>query len=129
MTGPVLRDAGLPPTDYSLKIVGGVIARVEALSARDGDAALLVPLFEPKILAAGGHILGRVDEFYPDFPGQGLVVRQSRLKTMSPIITSWLEALREARLWALDHPEDALSIVMEETALPAAAVMRTLSSP
>lgn len=128
VTRAMLRDAGLEPGDYRLEVVGGVMARVEALATGQGDAALLVPLFEPRIVAAGGHVLGRVDEFYPDFPGQGLAVRRSDLAARAPALHAWLDALRAARDWAVAHPDEAAAIVTGETGLPPVAAKGLLAA-
>ena len=119
VTRTMLRDAGLEFGDYRTEIVGGIVARAEALASGKGDAALLVPLFEQKILAAGGHVLGRVDEFYPDFPGQGLAIRRSALPRIEAALRVWLEALRDARDWAAANPGEAVSIVAGEIGIPA----------
>lgn len=128
VTRAMLRAAGLELGDYRLEVVGGVMARVEALERGTGDAALLVPLFEQRILAAGGHVLGRVDESFPGFPGQGLAVRRSALDKIGPELSAWLDALREAGQWAEANPAEAETIVMDKTGLPAPAVAGLLAA-
>ncbi len=128
VTRAMLRGAGLELGDYRLEVVGGVMARVEALERGIGDAALLVPLFEQRILTAGGHVLGRVDESFPVFPGQGLAVRRSALNEVGPEVTAWLEALREAGRWAAANPTEAEAIVMDRTGLPRPAAASLLAA-
>lgn len=128
VTQAMLRQAGLEPDDYRLEVVGGVMARVEALERGTGDAALLVPLFEPRILAAGGHVLAHVDETFPGFPGQGLAVRRATLGVAGAELAAWLETLREASEWAAANRDAAETIVMERLNLPRQAVVSLLSA-
>lgn len=128
VTRAMLRGAGLELDDYRLEVVGGVMARVAALEHGTGDAALLVPLFEQRILAAGGHVLGRVDESFPGFPGQGLAVRRSALNNIGPELAAWLDALREAGRWATANPAEAEAIVMDKLGLPQPAAAGLLAA-
>jgi ABC-type nitrate/sulfonate/bicarbonate transport system substrate-binding protein len=118
VTKAMLQDLGLEPGDYRLSVVGGVMARVDSLCNGEGDAALLVPLFEKRVFDAGGHVLMRVDELYPDFPGQGLVTRASQLSQTRAALATWLDALSEASAWARSNRAESLAMIVGETGLP-----------
>lgn len=76
--------------------VGGVTERFEALENRSITATLLGPPFVERAQAAGCVELFRVQDEYPAFPGQGLVVRADSLG--SPELEQLLTALRASGL-------------------------------
>lgn len=55
--------------------VGGVKERLDALFEGTSDATLLGPPFDAQARAAGMNELGSVQQAFPEFPGQGLIVR------------------------------------------------------
>ncbi|MFJ4256339.1 ABC transporter substrate-binding protein [Pseudomonas monteilii] len=91
----LLNQAGLGVSDYALTPVGGVKERFLALLKSQGDATLLGPPFDALALAEGMHKVAEIQRAYPDFPGQGLVVRRSSLSS-NPGIHRWLSILSEA---------------------------------
>jgi len=117
----MLHDAGLAADDYRMKIVGGVRERFEGLLSGNGDAALLVPIFEPALISKGGSVLARVEDLYPDFPGQGLVTRQSASPEVQQALCAWLAALNDAREWSSNNREGAFAILREQGMDPAVA--------
>ncbi len=68
--------AGLKLGDYSLDSVGGVRERFLALLEGRGDATLLGPPFDSLAVEEGLYKVASVQSAYPEFPGQGLVVRK-----------------------------------------------------
>lgn len=125
----VLADAGLTAEDYRLDPVGGVWERFEALRDGRGDATLLSPMFDAQVLAAGCHVLARVNERYPQFPGQGLVARASRLPEVSAALAAWLDAMDEGRRWIGEHPDEALGLLEAKGFRPAAAETMLATMP
>jgi ABC-type nitrate/sulfonate/bicarbonate transport system substrate-binding protein len=107
----MLADAGIPPDAYSLQEVGGVKARLDGLLAGHGDATLLGPPFDGMAMAAGMSLLGRVQAAYPQFPGQGLIVRRHTLEARGPQLRAWLRSLEAARTSALETPQSSLEII------------------
>lgn len=122
----MLHDAGLDANDYRMKVAGGVRERFEAVLSGDGDAALLVPVFESALVSKGGSVLARVDELYPDFPGQGLVARQSAPPDVQQSLSAWVAALNDARAWSSNNRESALAILRERGMDSAVAVAEAL---
>jgi len=68
----ILRSAGVA-VDWIE--VGGVRERAKALFAGEVAATLLGPPFDAQADAAGFPVLLRVQDVFPAFPGQGLIVR------------------------------------------------------
>jgi hypothetical protein len=94
----LLHQAGLIPEDYTLRAVGGVQERMQAMLAGEGAATLLGPPFDAQALGQGLHRLASVQQHYPQFPGQGLVVSRSALPRLRPVLSHWLHGLEQARL-------------------------------
>lgn len=109
----LLDEFGLPSGSYALKAAGGVRERHQALLAGDGDATLLGPPFDGIAIAQGARVLSRVNERYPAFPGQGLVVRRSSDDRVRARVIAWLAALDHARARALPGRNVAVSHLME----------------
>lgn len=92
----MLAEAGIAPDAYGLLETGGVKARFDALLAGTGAATLLGPPFDGMALQAGMTLLARVQDCYPAFPGQGLVVRQDTIARRRQQLRAWLAALQQA---------------------------------
>lgn len=88
----MLSHAGLNLPDYTLVPVGGVKERYASLVKGEGDATLLGPPFDVLAIKEGMHKIAEVQAAYPEFPGQGLVVRKSSLSS-NPGIRLWLRSL------------------------------------
>jgi len=93
----MLADAGVGPEAYVLEPVGGVKERHDAIVSGHGHATLLGPPFDAMAVAAGLVRLATVQERYPAFPGQGLVVSSAALERMRPALSAWLRKLEHAR--------------------------------
>lgn len=92
----LLDAAGLASTDYRFVETGGVRERLDALLSGHGDATLLGPPFDQIAQAAGHPVLATVQDRYPAFPGQGLVVSRSALPRFQQNLLRWLRALDSA---------------------------------
>jgi ABC-type nitrate/sulfonate/bicarbonate transport system substrate-binding protein len=89
----LLRAEGLGLDDYRFIEAGGVKERLDALLAGQGDATLLGPPFDTIAAQGGQQRLATVQERYPQFPGQGLVVSRSALPRFEATLRRWLHAL------------------------------------
>ena len=103
----MLAEEGIGPDIYLLEPVGGVKERHDALIAGRGDATLLGPPFDSMALQAGLSRISSVQERYPAFPGQGLVVRASALDRLRPALSQWLRGLESARMHMFSDPHAA----------------------
>lgn len=103
----MLADEGMGPDAYVLEPVGGVQERHLAIVSGRGDATLLGPPFDAMAMEAGLSRIATVQERYPAFPGQGLVVRASTLARLRPALSTWLYGLEKARQRMVDAPEAA----------------------
>lgn len=105
----LLDECGLHSGSYALKPAGGVRERCETLLSGGGDATLLGPPFDGMAVAQGARLLARVNDHYPAFPGQGLVVRQSSYDRVCTRMVAWLTAMEHARLWAQTNKNAAIA--------------------
>jgi hypothetical protein len=80
--------------------VGGVRERFDSLLAGEVAGTLLGPPFDGLARDAGMRELVTVQQAFPDFPGQGLVVRAAVLDR--PETEALLSALRRAGLLPVD---------------------------
>jgi ABC-type nitrate/sulfonate/bicarbonate transport system substrate-binding protein len=103
----MLAEEGIGPQAYALEPVGGVKERHDAIVAGRGDATLLGPPFDAMALEAGLNRIATVQERYPAFPGQGLVVRAGALERLRPALSAWLRGLENARRRMASDPEAA----------------------
>ncbi|CAB3656326.1 hypothetical protein LMG27174_01426 [Paraburkholderia rhynchosiae] len=114
----MLREAGIEPGAVRLTPAGGVKERFDALMAGQGDATLLGPPFDSMAAASGLTRIASVQDSYPDFPGQGVVVRTG--SKASPKVATWLRTLEQARRRVGENDELARQAVLA-AGLPAAA--------
>ena len=101
----LLQAEGLGLADYHFIEAGGVKERLDALLAGQGDATLLGPPFDAMARGAGQRALTTVQERYPQFPGQGLVVSRAALPRLRDDLARWLEALDGACEHARTQPQ------------------------
>lgn len=123
-----LSDVGLDLDNVNLVESGGVRERLEALVSFSGDATLLGPPFDGMALARGMLRLASLNEAYPDFPGQGIVVRTGAIDRFRGELQAWIGALDAARRLGLASPAEAQADI-EASGFPppaAAAVAATL---
>lgn len=107
-----LADRGTPIEADALMPAGGVTERCEALLGGGGDVTLLGPPLDGVAAAAGASVLGRLQDRYPNFPGQGLVVRLSSLDRIGSALSAWLADLDEARHRYAADPSRAADILI-----------------
>jgi ABC-type nitrate/sulfonate/bicarbonate transport system substrate-binding protein len=93
----LLAQSGVEPGSYRMTSSGGVKERFDDLLAGKGDATLLGPPFDGQAVQSGLRIVCRVQDRYPTFPGQGLVVRRSTLQSLRVELAAWLRNLDKAR--------------------------------
>jgi ABC-type nitrate/sulfonate/bicarbonate transport system substrate-binding protein len=119
----LLHDAGVPFQSCKVEPAGGVRERLDALLARRGDATLLGPPFSEMAAAAGMRRLADIDQTYPAFPGQGVVVRRDLDADALANLVSWLAVLEEARTVALADQRSAAARLEAMGTPPAVAAV------
>lgn len=117
----MLAEHQVGPDAYAMEPVGGVKERFEALMGGHGDATLLGPPFDGMALQAGLSRMASVQEHYPTFPGQGLVVSARAAERLHPSLSAWLNALDIARQRMVCEPDVARQ-ALALSGLPAPAV-------
>lgn len=121
----LLAGAGLSTADIALRPAGGVQERLDALLAGLGSCTLLGPPFDAVARRSGLVCLATVQENWPTFPGQGLVMRQSKLAKLGVRLTPWLRGLgAAARLMASN--DAAAAQALSETGYAPAMLPMTL---
>lgn len=123
----MLEKVGIKGSECALLTAGGVTERLDALLAGDGDATLLGPPFDQAALKAGCPKLASVNEAWPHFPGQGLVLSRKRYHELLPALIAWFRGLGEMRDWMATSQEDAIA-VLTEAGLPPAFARASLSA-
>ena len=94
----ILRERGI---EVKFVEVGGVRERYQSLLAGTVDATLLGPPLTSLAIDAGMVELARVADYFPAFPGQGLVVRRAVAQTTE--FTNYRAALSAAGLMGVDR--------------------------
>lgn len=115
-----LKSAGLGANDYRLTPVGGVQERFSALIEGNGDATLLGPPFDSMAIARGLNRIVVIQDVFKDFPGQGLVVRQSTCHSL-PALKTWIGML-ENSLNTIPMDEVRLKAAFEALNMPSEAI-------
>lgn len=118
----LLKAEGLGPADYRLVEAGGVKERLDALLAGQGDATLLGPQFDEVAKRAGHHALTTVQDRYPKFPGQGVVVSRAALPRFQQDLSRWLRALDSACHRAVTFPLEVTEAMVQASGVDAATV-------
>ncbi|MEJ8850101.1 ABC transporter substrate-binding protein [Variovorax rhizosphaerae] len=103
----MLAEADIGPEAYALECVGGVKERHDAIVSGRGDATLLGPPFDAMAIEAGLNRIATVQERYPAFPGQGLVVSAADMERLRPALSAWLHSLESARQSMENVPDSA----------------------
>lgn len=125
----VMRNAGVGRDDVDLIQAGGVNERKDALVAGDGDVTLLGPPFDAQALQQGMARLGSVNESYPQFPGQGVVARTSRLGEIGGEVRQWLQTLETGRRLALSESAKAIAAIESAGIAASAALAMVKGAP
>ncbi len=126
----MLADAGVNSDAYVLEPVGGVKERHDAIVSGRGDATLLGPPFDAMAIEAGLTRIATVQERYPTFPGQGLVVSAATLERLRPALSAWLHSLETARQCMEKAPEAARrALALKGFSAPAVDAMLAAAPP
>lgn len=104
----ILKRSGINRTEYRLQDVGGVRERCEALVIGAGDATLLGPPYDALALTSGMKEITRVQNEFPLFPGQGIVIKKSISKEKREKVLRWLSSLENARRSVEFNPMPAI---------------------
>lgn len=115
-----LSDVGLDLERINLVESGGVRERLDALVSGAGDATLLGPPFDVMALAQGMLRLASLNEVYPDFPGQGIVLRTGAIDRFRGELQQWIRALEAAGRFGRASRSDAQADI-EASGFPAPA--------
>lgn len=122
----ILKDHGLGFDDYSLTPVGGVVERYSALVEGKGDATLLGPPFNSLAVNSGLAKIASVQDSFPDFPGQVVVIRRPASRDLDCLKT-WLKALG----WAVEvipNNIERLRAALETQGMPEEAALSLIAS-
>lgn len=116
----IIAEQGLSDS-CTLVALGGVKQRYEALLQSECDATLLGPPFDLLAQSAGFSILLRASDRWPEFPGQGLVVRRSRLAEIRPMLKKYVEIWQRSLEW-INLQREATAEILAAANVPAPAI-------
>lgn len=115
----ILRDHGIPESEYRIEIIGNTPFRLEAFLAKKVAAAMLSPPSSDKALAAGGRLLAQGADHIPDWPLACGWALRSWVKANRPLVVRFVRAWAAAADWALrpENREETLRLCMEHEGL------------
>lgn len=94
--------------------IGGVRERLASLVEGRADATLLGPPLDEMAEGAGFVKLLAVNDGLADYPGQGLVVQESRIPELLPRLRPYLQSLDRAVAWCNEAaPEQGFAILRQ----------------
>lgn len=108
----IIAKHALQDVDVDYVEVGGVRERLQALVNGTVDATLLGPPLDEMAEDSGFAKILNVNDHYRDYPGQGLVVRRSRIPELRPLLDPYLAALNRAVIWAQGASSDQGATVL-----------------
>jgi ABC-type nitrate/sulfonate/bicarbonate transport system substrate-binding protein len=119
---------GLGISRERLEIVaaGGVNERLAALTAGDGDVALLAPFVAAAAADAGLHRAAALEDLYPAYPGLVVVMLDDRGSEVARAVRAYLAALTDGRDWLNRDPDAGIAALMA-TGLPEPAARAQLA--
>jgi ABC-type nitrate/sulfonate/bicarbonate transport system substrate-binding protein len=105
---------------------GGVNERLAALTAGDGDVALLAPFVAAAANDAGLRRAGALEDLYPAYPGLVVVMLDDRGPELARGVRAYLAALTDGRDWLNRDPDAGIAALMA-TGLPEPAARAQLA--
>lgn len=104
----LLHDEGVDYAGCRILESGGVKQRLEALLAGEGDAASLGPPFTQMAQAQGMKLIANVNQRYPGFAGQGIIIRTDLAADKLAEFERYLAACAQALVSALEDSAGAV---------------------
>jgi ABC-type nitrate/sulfonate/bicarbonate transport system substrate-binding protein len=104
----LLHDEGVDYAGCTILESGGVKQRLQALLAGKGDAASLGPPFTQMAQAQGMKLIANVNQRYPGFAGQGIIIRTDLAADKLAEFERYLAACSQALASAMDDPAAAV---------------------
>jgi NitT/TauT family transport system substrate-binding protein len=101
----IMREHGIGEDEYEYEIIGSTPARAKAFLEGKVAAAMLTPPSSDRVLAAGGVMLARGEDYVPDWPlacGWGL---RSWVESNRDLVVRFIRAWAASTDWLLD-PEN-----------------------
>lgn len=115
----IMRSHGLSEDDYRVEIIGNTPERAKAFLAGKVAAAMLTPPSSDTVLAAGGVVLARGEDYVPDWPLACGWSRRAWVEENRDLVVRFIRAWAAATDWLLDpaHREEILELLMSEEGL------------
>jgi ABC-type nitrate/sulfonate/bicarbonate transport system substrate-binding protein len=115
----MMRRHGLMESDYRVEIIGNTPERAKAFLAGKVEAAMLTPPSSDTVLAKGGVLLGRGEDYVPNWPlacGWGL---RSWVEDHRDIVVRFIRAWAASTDWLLkpENKEETLGLLMTQEKL------------
>jgi ABC-type nitrate/sulfonate/bicarbonate transport system substrate-binding protein len=115
----IMRDNGVPESDYKIDILGNSSLRAQAFLAGKVDAAMLQRPFSEQAVAKGGVILAKGSDYVPNWPivcGWGL---RKWMTDNRATVVRFVRAMAAASDWALaaENREEMIGMLMRDEKL------------
>jgi ABC-type nitrate/sulfonate/bicarbonate transport system substrate-binding protein len=117
---------GIKRERLEIVAAGGVNERLAALTAGDGDVALLAPFVAGAADDAGLRRAGALEDLYPAYPGLVVVMLDDRGPEVARAVRAYLAALTDGRDWLNRDPHAGIAALMA-TGLPEPAARAQLA--
>jgi ABC-type nitrate/sulfonate/bicarbonate transport system substrate-binding protein len=111
----MLEPNGVKPGEFDMVFAGATAARASALQAGAVDAAIVVPPFNFRAVAAGFNELGLTVDYAPELPFSGSIVNRNWAEKNKDLVQRLLAVHRKSVAWFYDpsNRSEAVSILVE----------------
>ncbi len=111
----ILRDCGVPETEYEVKIIGTSPFRLEALRKGEVSACMLAPPWDVEALRQGFNLLARAADYIPDYATTACWTRRYWAQQNREKLLRFARAFVEASDWVLEarNREEALNLMQD----------------
>ena len=111
----MLTPHGVKPGEFDMVFAGATSARASALQGGAVDAAILLPPFNFRAVAAGFNELGLTVDYAPELPFSGTTVNRDWATKNGPVLQRILAAHLKSVSWFYDpkNRAEAVSIMVE----------------
>jgi ABC-type nitrate/sulfonate/bicarbonate transport system substrate-binding protein len=127
----ILLQAGIKPSEYQLKMVGGTFQRVkEMIADKSNSATMLNPPFSVQAKAAGLRSLGRVSDLLGPYQGSGAFAMRNWANANGPLLERYCAAYIESVRWATApaNRQEATAMLAQELKLTPEVAAQTYAA-
>jgi ABC-type nitrate/sulfonate/bicarbonate transport system substrate-binding protein len=115
----IMRDQGVPESEYRIDILGNSSARAVAFEAGKVDAAMLQPPFTERAIAKGGVVLAEGADYVKNWPLVTGWCLRGWATANRPTVVRFTRAMATAADWLLkpENRDETIALLMKEEKL------------